>query len=48
MPPTKVRVIDASNLDRDRHLADADRMDVHPSTLLDDGHLAGLADDAGR
>jgi gamma-glutamyltranspeptidase/glutathione hydrolase len=23
-------------------------MDVHPSTLLDDGHLAGLADDAAR
>ncbi len=37
------RVIDVVNADRDRHLADADRMLVHPSTLLDDGHLAGLA-----
>jgi len=36
------RVIDVVNADRDRHLADADRMLVHPSTLLDDGHLAGL------
>ncbi len=42
------RVIEAANRDRDRHLADADRMDVHPSTLLEDGHLAGLADEAGR
>jgi gamma-glutamyltranspeptidase/glutathione hydrolase len=42
------RVIDAANMDRDRHLADADRMNVHPSTLLEDGHLAGLADEAGR
>lgn len=38
------RVIDVANGDRDRHLADADRMLVHPSTLLEDGHLAGLAD----
>ena len=38
------RVIEAANGDRDRHLADPDRMAVHPSTLLDDGHLAGLAD----
>ena len=37
------RVIDVVNADRDRHLADADRMLVHPSTLLEDGHLAGLA-----
>lgn len=29
-------------LDRDRHLADGDRMTAHVSTLLDDGHLAGL------
>jgi gamma-glutamyltranspeptidase/glutathione hydrolase len=40
------RVIDAANADRDRHLADPDRMEVHPSTLLDDGHLAALADQA--
>jgi gamma-glutamyltranspeptidase/glutathione hydrolase len=40
------RVIEAANADRDRHLADPDRMAVHPSTLLDDGHLAGLADQA--
>ena len=39
------RVIDAANMDRDRHLADADRMPVHPSTLLDDAHLAALADE---
>ena len=39
------RVIDAAARDRDRHLADPDRMIVHPSTLLDDGHLAGLADE---
>jgi gamma-glutamyltranspeptidase len=32
-----------ANRDRDHHLADADAMLVHPSTLLDDGHLAGLA-----
>lgn len=34
----------AANRDRDHHLADADAMRVHVSTLLDDGHLAGLAD----
>jgi len=39
------RVFAAAAADRDRHLADPDRMKVHPSTLLDDGHLAGLADD---
>jgi gamma-glutamyltranspeptidase len=39
------RVSAAAAGDRDRHLADPDRMSVHPSTLLDDGHLAGLADD---
>ena len=38
------RVIDVANGDRDRHLADPDRMLVHPSTLVDDGHLAALAD----
>jgi gamma-glutamyltranspeptidase len=37
-------VIGVANADRDRHLADAERMLVHPSTLLDDGHLAGLVD----
>jgi gamma-glutamyltranspeptidase/glutathione hydrolase len=39
------RVFAAAAADRDRHLADPDRMAVHPSTLLDDGHLAGLADE---
>jgi gamma-glutamyltranspeptidase len=33
------------NRDRDRHLADADAMRTHPPTLLDDGHVAGLADE---
>jgi gamma-glutamyltranspeptidase/glutathione hydrolase len=42
---TVARVFAAASADRDRHLADPDRMIVHPSTLLDDGHLAGLADD---
>jgi len=37
-------VIRVTNADRDRHLAGAERMLVHPSTLLDDGHLASLAD----
>jgi len=40
------RVIDAVHGDRDRYLADADRMLVHPSTLLEDGHLATLASEA--
>ncbi len=40
------RVIDVVHADRDRHLADADRMLVHPSTLLEDGHLAALAGEA--
>ena len=35
----------AAGRDRDRHLADPDAMLVHVSTLLDDGHLAGLADE---
>jgi gamma-glutamyltranspeptidase len=39
-------VIRVANADRDRHLADAERMTVHPSALLDDGHLAALADEA--
>ncbi len=38
------RVFAAAHGDRDHHLADPDAMRVHPSTLLDDGHLAGLAD----
>jgi len=42
---TLARVFAAAAADRDRHLADPDRMTVHPSTLLDDGHLAGLADE---
>ncbi len=40
---TLALVFAAANRDRDRHLADADAMRVHPSTLLDEGHLAGLA-----
>jgi gamma-glutamyltranspeptidase len=35
----------AAGADRDLHLADADTMTAHPHTLLDDGHLAGLADE---
>jgi gamma-glutamyltranspeptidase/glutathione hydrolase len=42
---TVARVFAGASADRDRHLGDPDRMIVHPSTLLDDGHLAGLADD---
>lgn len=34
----------AASLDRDRHLADPEHMRVHAHALLDDGHLAGLAD----
>jgi gamma-glutamyltranspeptidase/glutathione hydrolase len=34
----------AAAVDRDRHLADADRMRVHPYTLLEDGHIASLCD----
>jgi gamma-glutamyltranspeptidase len=37
-------VIRVANADRDRHLADAERMIVQPSTLLDEGHLASLID----
>ncbi len=39
------RVVAAAARDRDRHLADPDAMVLHPSTLLDDGHLAGIADE---
>jgi len=35
----------AAGADRDLHLADPAAMTVHPHTLLDDGHLAGLADE---
>ena len=35
----------AAGADRDLHLADPATMIVHPHTLLDDGHLAGLADE---
>jgi gamma-glutamyltranspeptidase/glutathione hydrolase len=35
----------ATGADRDLHLADPATMIVHPHTLLDDGHLAGLADE---
>jgi gamma-glutamyltranspeptidase len=41
---TLALVFAAANRDRDHHLADPDAMRVHPATLLDDGHLAGLAD----
>jgi gamma-glutamyltranspeptidase len=34
----------AAATDRDRHLADPDAMELHVSALLDDGHLAALAD----
>jgi gamma-glutamyltranspeptidase len=39
------RVFRAASMDRGRHLADPSAMTVHPSTLLDDGHLAALADE---
>jgi gamma-glutamyltranspeptidase/glutathione hydrolase len=39
------RIASAASRDRDRHLADPSSMDVHPSTLLDDGHLAALTDE---
>ena len=42
---TIARVFASSARDRDRHLADPEHMTVHPSTLLDDGHLASLADE---
>ena len=37
-------VAEAAGADRELHLADADAMRVHPHTLLDDGHLAGITD----
>ena len=42
---TIARVFASSARDRDRHLGDPEHMTVHPSTLLDDGHLASLADE---
>jgi gamma-glutamyltranspeptidase/glutathione hydrolase len=41
---TLARVFGAAARDRDLHLADADSMRLHPSTLLDDGHLGAVAD----
>ncbi len=38
----------AAARDRDLHLADASAMRIHPSTLLDDGHLASLVDEVRR
>lgn len=38
-------VAEAASRDRDRHLADADAMRVHPSTLLDGGHIAAICDE---
>jgi gamma-glutamyltranspeptidase len=35
----------AAARDRDRHLADPEHMRIHPAALLDDGHLAALADE---
>jgi len=39
------RVFLAAERDVRRHLADPDRMSVHPSTLLSDGHLAAFCDE---
>ena len=39
------RVFAAAARDRDRHLADPDHMRVHPSTLLDAGHIASRGDE---
>ncbi len=39
------RVFRAAARDRDLHLADAVAMRIHPASLLDDGHLASLADE---
>lgn len=43
--PTLARIARAATRDRDLHLAAADRMRLHPSSLLDDGHLAALGDE---
>jgi gamma-glutamyltranspeptidase len=42
---TIAHVLRAAARDRDRHLADPDRMRVHASMLLDDGHLGAVADE---
>jgi gamma-glutamyltranspeptidase/glutathione hydrolase len=42
---TLARVFETAMRDVRRHLADPDRMTVHPSTLLDDGHMAGFIDE---
>jgi gamma-glutamyltranspeptidase/glutathione hydrolase len=39
------RVFRAAARDRDLHLADADAMRIHATALMDDGHLASLADE---
>jgi gamma-glutamyltranspeptidase len=42
---TIAHVIRAAGRDRDRHLADPDFMRIHPSSLLDEGHIAALVDE---
>jgi gamma-glutamyltranspeptidase len=42
---TLATVFRAAARDRELHLADPEAMRIHPSTLLDDGHLASLADE---
>jgi gamma-glutamyltranspeptidase/glutathione hydrolase len=41
---TLARILMAASSDRDRHLADPDRMTIHVSALLDDGHIAALCE----
>ena len=41
-------ILRAAATDRDLHLSDAARMRIHPSTLLDDGHIAALCDEVRR
>ncbi len=43
--PALALAIRGAATDRDRHLADPKHMRIHPSTLLDDGHLAALGDE---
>ncbi len=42
---TLARVFSAVNRDRDRHLADPRSMRTHPASLVEEGHLGGLADE---
>lgn len=42
---TLAHVFRVASADRDRHLADVDAMRAHVSTILDDGHMAALADE---